>query len=62
MPTDFDFGDVTVDTDGVYVSADGKYTCHDCETVLEATGEATVVDGRRRGIFTCPTCGEDYPC
>lgn len=59
---DFDFEAYTVPVEGVHVSADGYYTCDECETVLEAQFETTLDDktGRRRGIWLCPTCGSRF--
>ena len=61
MDDDYDFTQHRVDAEGVHVSEDGKYTCTDCQTVIETQRE-TVVDesGRRRGVWKCPDCNETY--
>lgn len=57
-----EFARYEIDTEGVYISDDGYYTCEECEEVLEATGDVDVTDGRKRGIFRCPECGDEFPC
>lgn len=62
MTDDIDYTSVSIDTEGVYISEDGQYTCKNCDARLKATGETTVERGLKRGIFKCPECDTEFPC
>jgi hypothetical protein len=47
-------------TEGVYVSAAGKYCCEECEAVLKPTGERVDERTWNPEVWECPECESRY--